>query len=375
MSDNPQKPDHVRLFIPGPIEVRREILEAQSEWMIGHRGSEFEQLFASVQGKLRQAFYTQSRVYVSTSSGTGLWEAASRNCVRDDSRILHLVNGAFSERWADVSRVNGKQVDVIEVEWGKAIKPEQLEEQLKKQPYDAVAIVLNETSTGVKNPLELMVPIIKKYPDTLILVDAVSIFGGYKIDFDGLGLDVLLTSTQKAMALPPGLSFAAVSDRTLERAKQVKFRGYYFDFLELENFLLKNNTPSTPNISLLYATDKELDYILNVEGLDARFDRHLKMAETVRAWAASCGFEMFSEEGYHSPTVSTIANTRKIDVKALNKYLRARGMVLSDGYGKIKDRSFRIAHMADLQLSDIHELLTAIQAFLEETEKQTEKGA
>jgi aspartate aminotransferase-like enzyme len=220
-----------------------------------------------------------------------------------------------------------------------------------------------------------MVPIIKKYPDTLILVDAVSIFGGYKIDFDGLGLDVLLTSTQKAMALPPGLAFAAVSDRALERAKQVKFRGYYFDFLELENFLLKNNTPSTPNISLLYATDKELDYILNVEGLEARFDRHLKMAETVRAWVASCGFEMFSEEGYHSPTVSTIANTRKIDVKALNKYLRARGMVLSDGYGKIKDRSFRIAHMADLQLSDIHELLTAIQAFLEETEKQTEKGA
>ncbi len=363
-----KKPDHVRLFIPGPTEVRKEILEAQGTWMIGHRGSEFEALFARIQPKLRQLFYTQSRVYISTSSGTGLWEAASRNCVRDESRILHLVNGSFSERWADVSRVNGKKVDVLEVPWGKAVKPEQLADALQKQPYDAVAIVLNETSTGVKNPLEAMVPVIKQYPDTLILVDAVSILGGYKIPFDELGLDVLLTSTQKAMALPPGLAFAAVSDRALERARQVPYRGYYFDFLELEKMLLKNNTPATPAISLMFATDKELDYIL-AEGLDARFTRHLKMAETTRAWVASCGFEMFSEKGYHSPTVSTVANTRNVDVKALNQYLKSQGMTLSNGYGKLKDKTFRIAHMGDLQLSDVQDLLIAIQAFLEKLER------
>ncbi len=357
------KPDHVRLFIPGPIEVRKEILEAQSAWMIGHRGSEFEKLFSSLQGKLRQLFYTQSRVYVSTSSGTGLWEAASRNCIRDDKKVLHLVNGAFSERWAGVSESNAKQVDTIEVDWGKSVKVEQLEEQLKKQTYDAVAIVLNETSTGVKAPLEDMVKVIQQYPDTLILVDAVSILGGYKIDFDGLGLDVLLTSTQKAMALPPGLSFAAVSDRVLERAKQVPYRGYYFDFIELENFLLKNNTPSTPNISLMYAADKEMDYIL-AEGLDARFARHQKMAEMTRAWAKGCGFEMFSEEGYHSPTVSTIANTRNIDISGLNKFLKTLGMTLSDGYGKLKGKTLRIAHMGDLMPGDVQELLDGINAFI-----------
>ncbi len=362
-----KKPDHVRLFIPGPIEVRREILDAQGAWMIGHRSGAFEELFARVQSKLRQAFYTKSRVFVSTSSGTGLWEAASRNCVRDESRILHLVNGSFSERWADVSRVNGKKVDVIEVEWGKAVKPEQLADQLKKQPYDAVAIVLNETSTGVKNPLEDMVPIIKQYPDTLILVDAVSIFGGYKIDFDGLGLDMLLTSTQKAMALPPGLAFAAASDRVLERAKLVPYRGYYFDLLELEKMLIKNNTPTTPNISLLFATDKQLDYMLE-EGLEARFMRHEKLADLTHAWVTSCGFQMFSEEGYHSPTVSTVANTRKIDVKALNQYLKTQGMMISNGYGKLKDNTFRIAHMGDLQIADMNELLTAIQAFLEKND-------
>lgn len=357
------RPDHVRLYIPGPTEVRREILEAQSRWMIGHRGSDFETLFARVQGKLRQLFYTQSRVYVSTSSGTGLWEAASRNCIRDDQKVLHLVNGAFSERWYEVSKVNGKQAEAIEVEWGRAIKPEQLEERLRAQHYDAVAIVLNETSTGVKNPLEDMAAVLRQYPDTLILVDAVSILGGYKIDFDGLGLDVLLTSTQKAMALPPGLAFAAVSDRALERAKQVPYRGYYFDFLELEKFLLKNHTPATPNISLLYATDQQLDYML-AEGLEARFARHEQMAQATRDWVAEAGFAMFSEEGYHSPTVTTVANTRRIDVKALNKFLKARGMTISDGYGKLKDSTFRIAHMGDLMPADMDELFAAMNEFL-----------
>ncbi len=358
------KPTHIRLYIPGPIEVRPEVLEAQAKPMIGHRSADFEALFARVQPKLRDVFYTKSRVYVSTSSGTGLWEAASRNCVRDDKKILHLVNGAFSERWAEVSKVNGKQVDVINAEWGQAVKVEQLQAALEKQAYDAVAIVLNETSTGVKNPLEAMVPIIKQYPDTLILVDAVSIFGGYKIDFDGLGLDVVLTSTQKALALPPGLSFAAVSDRVLERAKQVPYRGYYFDFIELEKFLVKNNTPSTPNISLMFATDVELDYIL-AEGLEARFARHEHMANMTRDWATELGFGLFAEDGYRSPTVTTIANTRKIDVKALNKYLATQGMTLSDGYGKLKDNTFRIAHMGDLTPADMEELFAAVGEFLQ----------
>lgn len=357
------KPDHIKLFIPGPIEVRQEVLDAQSKSMIGHRSADFEALFARVQPKLRQLFYTSKRVYVSTSSGTGLWEAASRNVIRDDKKALHLVNGAFSERWAEVTKANGKQVDVISAEWGKAVKPEQLEEALSKQAYDAVAIVLNETSTGVKNPLEEFVPIIKQYPETLILVDAVSIFGGYKIDFEGLGLDFVLTSTQKAMALPPGLSFAAGSDRVLERAKQVPNRGYYFDLIELEKFLVKNNTPSTPNISLMFATDVELDHIL-AEGLDARFARHEQMAQMTRDWALEMGFGLFAEDGYRSPTVTTVANTRNTDVKALNKFLATKGLTLSDGYGKLKDNTFRIAHMGDLLPEDMEELFAAVGEFL-----------
>jgi predicted phosphoserine aminotransferase len=309
-------------------------------------------------------FYTKSRVYVSTSSGTGLWEAASRNLIRDDRKALHLVNGSFSERWAEVSKMNGKKTDVIEVDWGKAVKPEQLADQLKKEQYDAVAIVLNETSTGVKSPLEEYVPIIKQYPDTLIMVDAVSIFGGYKIDFDGLGLDVVLTSTQKALALPPGLAFGAVSDRALERAKQVPYRGYYFDFLELEKFLVKNNTPSTPNISLMFATDKQLDYIL-AEGLENRFARHEQMAQAVRNWAGQNGFEMFPEKGYESPTVGVVANTRNIDFSSMNKFLKTQGATINDGYGKLKRQTFRIATMGDVAVAEVEELLSVITQYLE----------
>jgi predicted phosphoserine aminotransferase len=360
--------EHIKLFIPGPIEVSEHILQAQTKPMIGHRGKPFEQLFASTQAKLRQVFYTSKRVFLSTSSGTGLWEGAARNCVTDDASqgVLATVCGAFSERWADVFERNGKATTVIDVEQGKAIKPEMVRDALLAHPtpFDAIAIVHNETSTGVMNPLADIVEVVKEVsPDTLILVDAVSSLAGVKIDFEKLGLDVLLTSSQKCFGLPPGLAFAAVSDRALARAKTIRHRGYYFDFLELESFLLKNNTPATPAISLMYALDQQLTDML-AEGLEARFARHARMAEQTRAWARRQGFGIFAEAGYESPTVTCIANTCNIDVSALNKYLATRHMHLSDGYSSLKGKTFRIAHMADLTEADMDELFRAMDDFM-----------
>nr|MBP8975070.1 alanine--glyoxylate aminotransferase family protein [Anaerolineae bacterium] len=300
---SPRNPQHVRLFIPGPVEVREEILDAQAGWMIGHRSGEFAALYARMQPKLQQTFFTRHPVYLYTSSGTGVWESASRCAVRDEARVLHLTCGAFSERWAEVSQLNGKQVDVIAVEWGQAVKPEQLADALRAQAYDAVACVMNETSTGVRNPVEGYAEVLRDYPDTLFLVDAVSIYAGAKVDVDGWGIDVCLTSTQKAFALPPGMAFAAVSPAVLERARQVPNRGYYFDVLEIDRHHQKNNTPATPPIALMYAADRQLDDML-AEGLEARFARHERMAAMTRAWARGAGFALFSEEGYHSPTVS-----------------------------------------------------------------------
>ncbi len=359
------QPDHERLYIPGPVEVRREILDAQGQWMIGHRGKAFADLYGRLQPLLKESFGggDQHRVYIYTSSGSGIWESASRCCVRDDQAALHLVNGAFSERWAGVTRENGKQVDAIEVPWGKAVRPEQVAEALSKKHYDMVAVVYCETSTGVLNPLPAIAEVVRQHPDTLLAVDVVSCWLGTEVEAAAWGLDIALTSSQKAFALPPGIAFGAVSDRVLERARQIPFRGYYFDVLTLEKHHEKNNTPATPPISLMFAAERQFRDI-RAEGYAARYARHRRLAELTRAWAARQGFEMFSEEGYHSPTVSTIRNNRGIDFSAMQKFLAARGISLGGGYGKLKGETFRIAHMGDLQEAHLNELFAAMDAFL-----------
>lgn len=354
---------HKRLVIPGPVEVRREILEAQTEWMIGHRSTAFAELFARLQGKLKAVFLTQYRVLVSGSSGTGLWEGASRCCIRDDHKALHLVGGAFSERWAEISRLNGKQVDVIEVEWGRAHTPEMVEDALKKARYDAVCVVHNETSTGVTNPIKDIGAVVRQYEDTLLLVDTVSGILGAEFRTDEWGVDVALTSSQKAFALPPGIAFAAVSDRALARAQQIKYRGYYFDFVELDKSLQKNNTPSTPPIALMYAADKQLDDIAT-EGLENRWQRHLHMRDLTHQWALERGLGLFAQEGYRSPTVTAIATTPSFDVDAMAKFMAGKGFSMDKGYGKIKGKTFRIAHMGDMSVAMLEEVLAGLDEFM-----------
>ncbi len=355
---------HKRLVLPGPVEVREEILQAQTAWMIGHRSSQFADLFASLQDKLKQVFQTESRVFLSGSSGTGLWEGASRNCIRDGHKALHLVGGAFSERWAEISTANGKDIDVIEVEWGEAHTPEMVADALSKASYDAVCVVHNETSTGVTNPIQAIGEIVRQYEDTLYLVDTVSGFLGAELRNDAWGIDMALTSSQKAFALPPGLAFASISDRVLDRAAQVSNRGYYFDFIEIEKSLKKNNTASTPPISLMYAADKQLEDILR-DGLENRWERHLQMREITHKWAQEREFGLFAQEGYRSPTVTTVDNRqRQISVDEMAKFMAGKGFAMDKGYGKIKGTTFRIAHMGDMSVNTLEEVLSCLDTFL-----------
>jgi len=358
---------HPRLVIPGPVEIREEILQAQTEWMVGHRSAAFSDLFARLQVKLRQAFLTQYRVFVVGASGTGLWEGASRSCIRDGRKVLHLTGGAFSERWATVSELNGKSVDVIQVEWGQAHTPEMVEDALKRQSYDAVCLVHNETSTGVLNPIREIAEVVNRYDDTLIMVDTVSGILGAEVRADDWGIDVLLTSSQKAFALPPGLAFASVSDRAIERAKQVTNRGYYFDFVTLDKSLQKNNTPSTPPISLMFAADRQLDDVL-AEGLPNRWQRHLQMRDMTHAWALDRGFGLFAQEGYRSPTVTSIDNRQRgMDVNAMAAFMREKYFVMDKGYGNIKGQTFRIGHMGDMTIETVQEILDGLDEFLAQT--------
>lgn len=351
------------LFIPGPTDVAPEILAAQNRPMIGHRSQAFYGLFGGLQPRLQQLFRTEHRVYINASSGSGLQEAAVRNCV--SQRLLMCVCGAFGERWHEVALANAVPTDKLDAEWGQPNTPQQVETALAAGEYDCLAIVHNETSTGVENPVQAIIKRARSInPKLVVLVDAVSSLGGVDIPTDDWGIDVLLTSSQKCLALPPGLAFASVSDAALERARSVQNRGWYFDFLQLEKYLVeKNSTPATPAISLLYALDQQLDRIL-AEGLPSRFARHQAMAEQVQAWARQ-RFDLFAADGYRSRTVTTIRKTRPIDVKALNAHLAKDGMTIADGYGRIKADSFRIGHMGEIQPSDLDQLLAAIDAFLD----------
>ncbi|HEX6385087.1 MAG TPA: alanine--glyoxylate aminotransferase family protein [Anaerolineae bacterium] len=358
---------HVKLFIPGPTEVRPEILDAQAQWMVGHRMPECADLIGRIQPKLQQVFYTEKRVLISASTGTGFMEGAVRNCV--GNKVLNCVNGAFSDRMREITEANGKANEVLEVEWGQAILPEKVADRLAGGEFDAVTLAHNETSTGVASPVREIAETVRSLPDgeaITVIVDAVSSLGGARLDFDAWDLDVLFTSSQKAFALPPGLAFCAVSDRAMAKARTVPNRGYYFDFLTLEKYLLKNQTPATSAISLLYALDQQLDDML-AEGLEARFARHLAMRDRTLEWARSCGFTIFAAEGYESPTVTCVNNNLDIDIPALNSYLRERGMIVSNGYGsRLKNKTFRIAHMGDLQIDDMDALFDAINGFLEQ---------
>ncbi|MEM7119593.1 MAG: alanine--glyoxylate aminotransferase family protein [Chloroflexota bacterium] len=358
------EPDHIRLFIPGPVEVRPEILAAQTQPMIGHRMPECIDLIASIHPKLQQVFMTQSRVLINAASGTGLLEAAVRNLV--DRKVLNCINGAFSKRQHEITVANGKACEVIEAEWGQAILPEMVIDKLATGEFDAITVVHNETSTGVTNPIKEIAAAIRSLPngnDIMIIVDSVSGMSGARLEFDAWDLDVALTSSQKAFALPPGLAFCAVSDRAMAKAATVPNRGYYFDFLVLEKYLLRNQTPATPAVSLLYALDQQLTDML-AEGMENRFARHLAMRDRTIAWAKSRGFELSAAEAYASPTVTCLANTQGTDIPALNKFLRTRGMIISDGYGPLKGKNFRIAHMGDAQMGDMEELFAAIDDYL-----------
>lgn len=358
---------HTKLFIPGPTEVRPEILDAQTNWMFGHRMPECIDLIKSIEPKLKNVFATKQTVLLFAGSGTGIWEGAIRNCV--NKKVLNCVNGAFSSRWADVTVANGKANTVLSKEWGQPILPEDVAKALAEDEYDAITIVHNETSVGVENPIKEIAEAVrasKNGSEIMILVDTVSGLSGARLEFDAWDLDVALASSQKALALPPGLAVCAVSDRALAKAETVENRGYYFDFLTMLKYMKKHQTPATPAISLLAALDVQLDAMM-AETMEGRFSRHIAMRDRTIAWAKGHGIELYAEDdAYTSPTVSCFKNNLNIDIPALNAFLRERGMILSNGYGSLKGKAFRIAHMGDLQMEDMEELFANVDEFLAE---------
>lgn len=353
---------HKKLFIPGPVEVRSEVLEKMATPMIGHRSKDASALQRGITDKLRKLFYTEEEILLSTSSGSGLMEGALRSCTAKRAAVFSV--GAFGKRWFQMAVANNIPADLFEAPLGQATRAESVDKVLASNQYDLVTITHNETSTGVMNPLEEIAPIIAKYPGVVWCIDAVSSAGGSKIEVDKLGIDICITSTQKALGLPPGLAICTFSQKAVDRAKQIPFRGLYLDLLSLYDYIQKKDYqyPSTPSLSHMFALDYQLDCIMQ-EGIENRFNRHIEMAEFMRSWAQE-HFALFADQNFLSNTLTTIDNSRNVDIGALNKELGVRGFQISNGYGDLKDKTFRIAHMADCSLDELKELTKNIENIL-----------
>jgi aspartate aminotransferase-like enzyme len=361
-----------QFFLPGPTEVRPEVIRSMGRPVIGHRGPEMVQLMEGMQPGLSELFQTRRPVYLSTSSATGMMEAAITNLSR--RRVLCLVNGAFSQRFYKIATACGRPADRLAVPFGEPNLPEDLRTALRKDPgrYDLVTVVHSETSTGVLNPLAELSAVVHEFDDVLLAVDTVTSLGGAPVRTDEWMLDFVLTGSQKALALPPGLALAAAGDHALKRAEQVEARGYYFDLLDFESRIQKGQTPNTPVVSMFYALDYQLRRILE-EGLETRWQRHAAMADHTAAWVEALAertgrpFRVLAPPDYRSPTVTVIVlpeKPKKLNGPAVAAAMKERGFTIATGYGELKPSAIRIGHMGDHTMDELERLLELLEEVL-----------
>ncbi|MHC4379692.1 MAG: pyridoxal-phosphate-dependent aminotransferase family protein [Planctomycetota bacterium] len=344
----------MKLFIPGPTQVHPDILAEMARPAIGHRTEECARLWGNARAGLRRLMFTDNEVLMLTAPASAMMEAAVRNLVAGSS--LHVVNGAFSKRWRDIALANGKDANTLEVPLGQGVTAAGLRAALEDRVYDIVTVVHNETSTGTVTPIEPLAEVLKDYPRTLLCVDTVSSMAGAPVRVDDWGIDVCLFGMQKCLALPAGMSVAAVSARAMARTSEVEDRGWLLDYRKLAKGNEKEQSPTTPSTAHLYALVAQLQRI-EEEGLELRWARHAEMAQATRDWAAGHGWMPFPQEGNRSDTVSCIARGDGPSFTSALAALKEQGILVSNGYGELKDKTFRIGHMGEHTMDDLKDLL------------------
>jgi aspartate aminotransferase-like enzyme len=341
--------------------VRPAILRAMSQPMIAHRGPAFRAMFDRIQRGLREVFATERPVLIATSSATGLMEAAIRNA--PPGRVLALVNGAFSERFAHITEACGRIVDRYEIPWGRAHDAADVEARLQRGGQSTVTVVHSETSTGALNDVRAISDAAHR-AGAVCCIDSVSGVRGVELRFDAWELDFVLTGSQKAMALPPGLAFGVATDAFLAGGVRDN-RGVYFDLSELAAAAARNEAPNTPAIPLYYALAAQLDAVI-AEGLAASWARHAAMSACAMRWADqfrhTTGIEVsiVADEGHRSPTVTALRLPAGLDPGALVRAVADRGYTIGAGYGKLKASTIRIGHMGDHTVSGVASCLEAL---------------
>ncbi len=348
----------MKLFTAGPVACYPEVLEEMRHQMFSHRSEEYHRLHRDTVERLRWFLEIEDcRVFLFPSSSTGLMEASVRNCV--ERCMLCTVSGEFGERYAKVGEANGRKVVILQTEPGKPITPELLDEKLSKHPdVEAVTVTYCETSVGLLNPLPELAKVVKEH-EKLLFVDAVSAMGGIEIHPDELGVDVCFAGSQKCLGLPPGLAIAVVSSKAMEKAELVKNKGWYFDFKRFERSQMKNETPTTPPIPLILALNRVLRMI-EERGKREYFRFYSRRGKRIADGIRKLGLTLFTEEGYESPTIFCINAPPGISGIEIYERMRERGFELARGYGRLKEKTFRIGNMGYITLEDIDSMLESL---------------
>jgi len=356
-------------FLPGPTEVHPDILQAMARQVIPHRGRELPDLLSRVDPRLRALFRTSRAVIVVPASATAVMEMGIRCGVRHS--VLSLTGGAFGERFARIADRCERQVERYSVPWGETFSPQEVLERLRAGDHDAVTVVHSETSTGVLSPVREIAEAVRQAEtetgrEILLLVDGVSSVGGAPAETDAWGLDFLLTGSQKALALPPGLAFGSPSERMLARAATLPDRGHYLDLLDYVDEWSRHQTPTTPAVNLLYALAAQMERI-EAEGIERRWDRHREMAAACHGWVeerAAAGLEILAPPNARSPTVTTIMLPSGLDGPGVVEKVAQSGFAIAPGYGQLKEQSIRIGHMGDHAPERLELLLEALDGAL-----------
>lgn len=356
------KKQHLR--IPGPTEVPEQVLRAQAKSMINHRGDEFVKLFTEVSEGIKEVFQTKNDVLIFPSAGTGVMEAAIVNLFSPGDKLLAFPNGVFSERFVSIAKAFGADVETIPVEWGKPVTPDIVKARMQKDEKHEIKGVLftyNETSTGVLNDLKALREAMGNHP-ALTVVDAVSCLGAVDLKTDDWKLDVVLTGSQKALMLPPGLGFVSVSPRAWAAAQNSKMPKNYWDFKAAKKSLEKGQTPYTPAVSLIYALKESLDMIQE-EGLRHIYDRHLILSSAFREGVRALGLKLFADDEHASPTVTAVDISE--NESNFSKILKNRfNITIAGGQEKLKNHIIRVGHMGYVDEMDIINVLAALEMAL-----------
>ncbi|MEP7151956.1 MAG: alanine--glyoxylate aminotransferase family protein [Nitrospira sp.] len=349
------------LLAPGPTPVPPEVLLAMARPMIHHRAPEFDKLFGEVREDLKWLFQTRNDVLILAASGTGGMEGSVSNFLSPGDKALTVNGGKFGERWTKLCKAFGAQVTELKVEWGHAVDPQAVADALKKDPsIKAVYVQASETSTAVAHDVKALADIVKGYEETILVVDAITALGVLDLKTDAWGLDVVITGSQKALMLPPGLAFASVSEKAWRLAEKAKNAAFYFNFKRERENQQKSTTAYTPAVSLILGL-KEVMNMLKAEGLEAVFARHAMLATAMREGVKAAGLAIFPQER-PSDALTAIVAPQGVDGQAVYKNLRTQyGMTAAGGQDHLKGKIFRISHMGYIDSFDVITALAAVE--------------